>query len=136
MNRLQVLKKHVTFLIFDSYELRNEHTRRKETNTLLINRDFRVFTDLINHFVTEYSGVAGARDFVADTVRVWFEQSLVEAVVFAREFRGSQHWSDDECDNLISETALTACVLPRWHIFQNVKREVSLKIGAALKRAA
>lgn len=99
-------------------------------NTLLINGDFRVFTDMVDRWVQKYEDVPGARAIVVDTVREWFEQQLVEAVMSAMALRKTGRWSLQELERLWSEDALTAAVLPRWHIDQNIKRSLGNRLGS------
>lgn len=99
-------------------------------NTLLINADFRVFTDMTNRWNKHYTNVPGASTIVLETVREWFEQSLVEAVVSSNSLRDSKHWNQEDVSSLTSEQGLTAAVLPRWHIEQSIKRSLGSKMGA------
>lgn len=99
------------------------------SNTLLINGSFRVFTDMIDRWVKVYSQVAGAEGVIRDVVREWFEQQLIETVMSAMALRKAGRWSGQELEALWSEEALTAAVLPRWHIDQSVKRMLGHRLG-------
>jgi hypothetical protein len=44
--------------------------------------------------------------------------------------RTSAGWSIQELEKLWSEEALTAAVLPRWHIDVQIKRSLGLKLGS------
>jgi len=107
-----------------------------DQNRLLINADFRVFRDMMKHLLQNYPLVAGAQPVVEDTVRAWFEQALVEAVIGVQALRNSKHWSWDEIGRALSEEALSACVMQRYHIFTAAKRELGAKIGSAKQTAA
>ena len=107
-----------------------------DQNRLLINADFRVFRDMMKHLLENYRQVPGAEPVVEDTVRAWFEQALVEAVIGLQALRNSKHWSSDEIGRALSEEALTACVMQRYHIFTAAKRELGSKIGSAKQAAA
>jgi Histidine kinase-, DNA gyrase B-, and HSP90-like ATPase len=101
-----------------------------EQNQLLINADFRVFTDMIDHWSREFAdnktAVAGV---VQDAVRGWFEQTLVEAVLGVQALKDAKEWSVEDVEAALSEEALTAAVLPRYHVHNAVKRELGSKLG-------
>jgi hypothetical protein len=107
-----------------------------DQHMLLINADFRVFTDMIKRWVTEFQSVPGAEPVVTEVVREWFEQQLVEAVMSSFGLRGSREWNDQDIDLLLSEEALTAVVLPRYHTDQNVGRTLGTKLGARKTKVA
>lgn len=101
-----------------------------EQNHLLINADFRVFTDMIDRWNREFAdnktAVAGV---VQDAVRSWFEQSLVETVLGVQSLKDAKEWSVEDIERALSEEALTAAVLPRYHVHNSVKRELGSKLG-------
>jgi len=99
-------------------------------NTLLINADFRVFTDMIDRWAANYQQVPGALASVKEVVHEWFEQQLIEAVMSAQALRNTGKWSMQELEKLWSEEALTAAVLPRWHIDQSIKRVLGQRLGS------
>jgi hypothetical protein len=103
--------------------LRGEHL-------LLINSDFRVFDDLITHFKNVYKDVPGAGRAIADAVQEWCEQQLVEAVMGVRAVEGSKLWNQDHVETALSEEALTSVVMPRYHTWVAVKRELGRKLGS------
>jgi hypothetical protein len=105
-------------------------------NALLINADFRVFTDMIDRWCERYAHVSAARAVVEQIVREWFEQQLVEAVLGTLSLRRSSQWTIDELERLWSEETLTAVVLPRWHVEMNVKRALGAKLGTLKDRVA
>jgi hypothetical protein len=104
-----------------------------EQNVLLINADFRVFTDMINHWVKEFGETKATRETVTRTVRAWFEQALVEAVIGAKALEHSKEWNSDQIRLATSEEALTTAVLPRYHVYNSIKRELSAKLGRLTK---
>lgn len=53
----------------------------------------------------------------------------------AQALKTTGKWSMQELESLWSETALTAAVLPRWHIDQSIKRNLGVRLGS-LKQAA
>lgn len=99
-------------------------------NQLLINADFRVFTDMVDRWSRAYEHVPGARGTVKEVVHEWFQQQLMETVMSARALRSTGKWSFDELEQLWSEEALTSAVLPRWHIDQSVKRYLGQRLGS------
>lgn len=105
-------------------------------NMLLINSDFRVFTDMISRWSEHFSAVSGAAAVVVQVVHEWFEQALVEAVLSSNGLRNAQHWSIDNVRQMLSEESLTAVVLPRWHIEQSIKRALGSKLGALKGKGA
>ncbi len=107
-----------------------------DQNHLLVNADFRVFRDLIGHFMRNYKDTAAAETLVTTAVRGWFAQALVEAVIGVQALRNSKEWSPDEIGHALSEEALTACVMQRYHVHLAVKRELGAKIGSAKQVAA
>ncbi|WP_027776743.1 ATP-binding protein [Paraburkholderia caledonica] len=107
----------------------------KKENLILVNSDFRIFKDMITRWSAQFASTPGASGTVNEVVREWFEQSLVEVVLSANALRGSQHWTDDKIDELLSEEGLTAAVLPRYHIDFSIKRSLGSKLGAVKKSA-
>jgi hypothetical protein len=53
-----------------------------------------------------------------EVVHEWFEQQLIETVMSAQALKSTE-WSLQEPSDL-DEEALTAAVLPRWHIDQSI----------------
>jgi len=101
-----------------------------QQNLLLINGDFRVFTDMMDRWKQAYAHVPGSQATIESVVREWFEQQLVETVMSAQGLRRTGNWSIDELEKLWSEESLTAAVLPRWHIDQSIKRNLGHKLGS------
>lgn len=102
-----------------------------EKRTLLINREFRVFTDFIERWQSKYSKTAGAASVVTNVVREWFEQTLREVIYSAEFFRGEFEWTEDSMESLLSQEALTAAVLPRYHTEMAVRKALSIKLGSS-----
>jgi hypothetical protein len=107
-----------------------------QLNLLQINGDFRVFVDMVDRWRNAYQGVPGADAVVEVVVREWFTQQLMEAVMSAMALKTTGKWSYDELQKLWSEEALTAAVLPRWHIDQSIKRNLGSQLGKAPKAEA
>jgi len=101
-----------------------------QQNLLMINADFRVFTDMVDRWTQAYAHIPGARATVREVVHEWFEQQLIEAVMSAQALKSTGKWSFQELEALWSEEALTAAVLPRWHIDQSIKRNLGHRLGS------
>lgn len=108
----------------------------QDQNYLQINADFRVFRDMTKHLMQSYQQVPAAEPVVRDAVHAWFEQALVEAVIGVQALRNSKYWSSEEIVKALSEEALTACVMQRYHIYLAAKRELGAKIGSTKQVAA
>jgi hypothetical protein len=107
-----------------------------QQNLLQINADFRVFVDMVDRWAAVYSEVPGVEKTVESVVHEWFTQQLVEAVMSAMALKSTGSWSMQELEDLWTESALTAAVLPRWHIDQNIKRSLGSRLGKANQVAA
>jgi uncharacterized membrane protein YgcG len=105
-----------------------------DQNVLLINADFRVFIDMIQHWVQSYSrehgDVAGLREVVRDSVHDWFEQALVETIIGLQALKGSREWSEQDLRDAWAEPALTSVVMQRYHPYNCIKRELGTRLGA------
>lgn len=101
-----------------------------EGNLILINADFRGFTDMIGRWLGRYPDIPGAGPVVEDTVREWFEQALLETVLGVRSLAGSQRWSVEDIGRALSEEALTAAVMQRYHVDAACKRLLPRRLGA------
>ena len=100
----------------------------RELHTIYINGDFRAFTDMIDHFKSLYEGIEGAEVVIREAVREWFEQQLVETIMGVRALEGAQHWSTDDLENSLSSEALTAAVMPRYHVYNAIKRQLGSQL--------
>lgn len=106
-----------------------------EQNALLINADFRVFCDMVEYWWKPFDRRAEVRPVIVDAVRGWFEQELVETVLGVKALEASKEWSRDNIRSALSEEALTAAVMPRYHVNNSVKRELGTKLGRLTKAA-
>jgi hypothetical protein len=107
-----------------------------QQNLLLINADFRVFTDMVSHWAKRYDPPPGAEPVVREVVREWFEQQLVEAVMGAQALRDSPEWTMDVLEQLWSPEALTAVVIPRFHVNTAIARMLGAKLGSLKDKAS
>lgn len=108
----------------------------QETNTLLINQDFRVFTEFVARWEKQYREVPGAKAIITAVAREWFQQTLTEVIYSIDFLRGGKQWSDDDISRAISEESLTAAVLPRYHIEMSVRRTLGHKLGSVKEKQA
>ena len=110
----------------------------KEQHMLKINADFRVFADMIDHWVDSYTrdhgDIPGLRPTVKDSVHGWYQQSLTETVIGLQALRGSKEWPDNLLDEAWSEVALTAVVMQRYLAFNAVKRDLGTKLTSLKKK--
>jgi len=100
-----------------------------DQNKILVNGDFRVFTDMVERWERKYQHVGSAHAVIVDVVREWFSQQLIETVMSAWALKQGGKWSMQELPQLWDEEALTAAVLPRYHIDANVKRVLGQRLG-------
>jgi hypothetical protein len=100
-----------------------------DQHLLLINGDFRAFTDMIDRWADRYSHVPGCKGTVEEVAREWFEQQLIETVMSALALKQGGKWSMQELAQLWDEVALTAAVLPRYHIDMSIKRVLGQRLG-------
>lgn len=98
-------------------------------NVILVNADFRGFTDMIGRWRARFPHAPGAGPLVEGTVREWFEQALIETVLGVRSLAGSQRWSVEDIGSALSEEALTAAVMQRYHVDAACKRVLARKLG-------
>lgn len=100
-------------------------------NTLLVNADFRVFTDMIERLSKEKDAGPrpGLKDVVEEVVHAWFEQALVETVIGVQQLRGGKEWGPDEIAQALSPEALTGCVMQRYDVYIACRRELGARFG-------
>lgn len=101
-----------------------------EQNLLHINADFRAFDDMMKRYEIEFGNNPAFGETIRSTVHAWFEQALVETVLGVQALRNAKEWSIDDISKALSEEALTATALQRYHINTAVKRELGSKLGS------
>ena len=84
---------------------------------------------MVERWVTRYEVSGSQATVIRDTVREWFEQQLIETILSAWALRHTGRWRMVELPELWSESALTAAVLPRYHIDVNIKRSLGQRLG-------
>ena len=79
-------------------------------NTLLVNADFRVFTDMVARLCKEkdIGSGPGLQSTVEEVVHQWFEQALVETVIGVQQLRGSKEWGPEEIERALRRKPLRA----------------------------
>jgi hypothetical protein len=103
----------------------------RNQNTLLVNADFRVFTDMRTRLAKEKDVGSGPslKEVVKEIVHQWFEQALVETVIGIMQLRGSKEWGLDQIDKALGPEALTAAVMQRYHVYIACRRELGARFG-------
>jgi hypothetical protein len=119
----------------DPLEDRAASYANSSQNILLINEDFRVYTDLVKHFVRNYEGYPGVERTVPEVIKEWYAQQLVEAVLGVTAVRGSAKWPPNLVEKALSEEALTSVVMPRYNLYQQVARVLGTKLGSLKDKA-
>jgi hypothetical protein len=84
---------------------------------------------MIDRWADRYSHVPGCKGTVEEVAREWFEQQLIETVMSALALKQGGKWSMQELAQLWDEVALTAAVLPRYHIDMSIKRVLGQRLG-------
>jgi hypothetical protein len=107
-----------------------------EQNLLQINGDFRVFTDMVTRWEKQYAHAPNAHQVITDVVHEWFEQSLIETVIGVQSLRGAREWTAEEVGQALSEQALTAAVMQRYHLDVAIKRSLGSKLGTLSGRTS
>ncbi len=107
-----------------------------EDNMIQANKDFRVFTDMTNYWAGEYGITGQQTEAVAEIVREWFEQALVETVLGAQALQGERRWSPKDIEAILSEEALTAAVMQRYHVANAIHRALGAKFGRQARSEA
>jgi len=99
----------------------------QEQYFLEINKDFSVFVELVNHGLELIK--PERRDIYAGKVediakRLYLSQLVWTVLSAMASFRHRDGWRGDEFDKLVSPEALTASVLPRVYLLNDMKRMV------------
>jgi hypothetical protein len=99
-----------------------------EQNLLQINADFCAFADMIDHCCSGFNQQPGARDVAESAVRSWYEQTLIETVLGIQSLRQRKEWSPSDVERAISPEALTASVMPKYHVHSAAMREITRQL--------
>jgi hypothetical protein len=84
---------------------------------------------MVARWAKEFVGQAAARSVCEEVIRLWFEQTLVEAVIGIQALKESAEWPAEMVRTALSEEALTMVVMPRYHTNYAAKRDISAKLG-------
>jgi hypothetical protein len=104
-----------------------------DQNHLLINRDFRCFKDTVGFIHKKHPQI---REYtIQEFVEAEFSACLCETVVSVQGLQGSREWTKDTVQDALSETALTATVLPRFNIVRAVEDRIKTYMRDAAKTA-
>ena len=101
-----------------------------DQHLLQINRDFWVFNDMIDYCCKDLADYPGAKELAAATVRLWYEQALVETVIGVRALTNRKEWSNRDIDSALSAEALTAAAMQRYHVAGAAKEDLQRKLRA------
>ena len=112
-----------------------------ERDLLEINADFPAFRALQAYWAEQY--VHGGRastpsemtvreitDTIAEVVREWCEQTLVEAVVGVNQLAGRPGWDEARVRAALSPEALSGAALAIHHVQQSIKRSLGQRLGS------
>ena len=97
-----------------------------DDNLIQANADFRVFTDMADYWCDEY-GMERGNKAVIESSRSGSSQALIETVIGAQALQGERRWSPNDIETILSEEALTAAVMQRYHVANAVKRTLGAK---------
>ena len=100
-------------------------------NLIKVNRDFRIFTDLIKYCAEQYNPKddQSINAEIKQVVEEWIELQLVEAVLGIRALQGSKEWDSIKMKAALSPEALTTAVLPRYNMIKTINRVLGQKFG-------
>jgi hypothetical protein len=107
-----------------------------ELNLLQINGDFRGFTDMVERWYERYGEQPATLPVIVHVVREWFQQGLIETVLGTQSLQGSREWNPDDIAKALSEEALTASVMQRYHVDNSISRAIGSKLGTLKERFA
>lgn len=104
-----------------------------DQNTLLVNSDFRVYEDMIKRLskIWDDGKGVGLDTVVTSVVHQWFQQALIETVIGIQQLKNSKEWGPKNIEAALSEDALTATVMQRYHVYMACRRELGAKLGKA-----
>jgi hypothetical protein len=107
----------------------------RKRNYMQINADFRGYADVLARWGKRYKGVAGAQALIDEIAASWWQQALEETILGILALRGSEHWDERSVSTALSEEALTASAMQRYHLDAILKRELGNRLGAVRQAA-
>ena len=105
----------------------------KKANQITANADFQGFLDLQQDMETHFSGVDGASEIIKDEVLAAVEQQLMEVVAGAISLNNRPHWTPEDIAQATSPEALTTAVSCRYHIVNQIKKQLGTKLQKSTK---
>ena len=107
-------------------------------NRLLINEEFRGFTQLVNTILADKGGnKPGAKAVVVEAAKLHYQVSLCETILRIQMLKkGGRTWKQDDVDDALGPLALTTSVMSHKLLHEKITRLASSKIGKAIKKAA
>jgi len=90
---------------------------------------------MVEYWDKQHGRRAEVKSIVVDAVHGWFEQALIETILGVKALEASKEWSRDNIKGALSEEALTAAVMARYHVNNSVRRELGTKLGRLTKVA-
>jgi hypothetical protein len=96
-----------------------------ERHRLILNEDWPGFATVRAKLEARCAGVEGAPALIRARAREWFAQQVQEAVVGFLALQGSRYWSPDDLACALSEEAITAAAMPKWHVWRELNRAVA-----------
>jgi len=103
-------------------------------NTLLVNEEFRGFTELVEHALADdrVDGKVGAKPIVEKITKTEYALVLAETVIRVQQLRrGGRSWSQDNIDDALGCEALTSSVLSQFHLQKTIAQRAGQQLGAA-----
>jgi hypothetical protein len=91
---------------------------------------------MIDRWHERYYEVPGSRSHIKEVVQEWFEQALIETILGVKALSGSQEWTSEDIARAWSEEALSAAVMQRYHVDNNVKRVLGAQLGSLKEKSA
>ena len=107
-------------------------------NRLLINEEFRGFTQLVNTILADKGGnKPGAKAVVIEAAKLHYQVSLCETILRIQMLKkGGRTWKQDDVDDALGPLALTTSVMSHKLLHEKITRLASSKIGKVIKKAA
>ena len=94
-------------------------------NVIYANADWRVYEDMVRILMDEIKRSDNrSEELVRTHVHSWFEQALIEIVIGVQALSGSKYWSRKDIEDALSEKALSAAMMQKYHLFIAVKRDI------------
>ena len=114
----------------DSPELEDRAARyHDKDNKIMANTEFQGYLDVKEHFIKMYPDAENCEAIIAPIVKGVFAQQLIETIMGARSFQNRPKWNPTDFDNAVSPEALSSAVMSRYHIINQMKRDIHTQLG-------